>query len=73
MDMYDSGFFENEQIPQEIYDNKNIMLALVMAIPSVLSKFVNRYEDKEEYARLYQLCVTALKRGFLSSENVDDI
>lgn len=68
MGIYDYGLFEAPTVRPELYQHKELMMGLAMAIPNVVSKFVNRTQDPQKYSELYDLCLQTLKRGILSQE-----
>ena len=66
MTIYDYSFFDAEGIDPLIRENKYLMMAFVMVIPTILQSFCERSKDPERYAQLYDLSLKVLKKGFSS-------
>ena len=66
MTIYDYSFFDAEGIDPLIRENKYLMMAFVMVIPTILQSFCERSKDPECYAQLYDLSLKVLKKGFSS-------
>ena len=63
MTIYDYSFFDAEGIDPLIRENKYLMMAFVMVIPTILQSFCERSKDPERYAQLYDLSLKVLKKG----------
>ncbi|XCP86136.1 TetR/AcrR family transcriptional regulator [Roseburia hominis] len=63
MGLYDSSFFENEQLDERIKENKELMIAITLAMTNVIHCFGDNDVNKEW--ELYKLCIGIFKQGLL--------
>lgn len=64
MRLYDFSFFDSEELDPAIREHKQLMMALVMTMPTTLQLFHNRQKDPVAYHKLYQMCLQVLIAGF---------
>ena len=63
MALYDYSYFDSPAIDREVYENKQLIMGMVLAIPMIVTKFVDREKNRERYNQLYTLCLKIIKRG----------
>ena len=62
--LYNYDFFEQEGIDPKVKEQKYLMMAMAMAVPSLLQLFCDKQKNDAEYRELYRFCLDVLKTGF---------